>query len=270
MTSNPPPVPVFDLKQGSTAVLISVPHAGTYLPPELADTMTTEAHTVPDTDWFIDALYNFALELGAGMIVANFSRFVIDLNRPPDGGSLYPGQATTGLCPITLFDGTPIYLPEREPDEAEVERRRAAYWQPYHDGLQAELTRIRDEHGHAVLYDAHSIASTVPRLFDGKLPDLNLGTANGASADAGLTGQISQIMDQAPFTSVVNGRFVGGHITRTYGRPHENIHGLQMEIGLDAYMGENSASAGFDIAAAAPLQKTLRSIVETMINWRQQ
>ena len=258
--------PIFHFTEGRTPLLISVPHAGTELPDGFTDGLTAEARALPDTDWFVDQLYGFATELGAGMLVARHSRFVIDLNRPPGGESLYPGQATTGLCPTSLFDGSPVYRPGCEPDDADIARRVETYWRPYHECLQAEIDNIRSRHGYAILYDAHSIASVVPRLFDGHLPDLNLGTVSGTSAAPGLIDAVKSVIDQASFTSVVNGRFVGGYITRAHGRPADAVHGLQMELGLDAYM--DAGVTAFDRERAAPLQAVLRHIVDAMLDWR--
>src|SRR5450830_109854 len=173
--------PAFRLHQGQRPLLISMPHVGTYVPPALAQRLTVEARQVPDTDWHLEQLYGFARDLGASILVATHSRYVIDLNRPPDGASLYPGQSVTGLCPVDTFDDTPLYADGPGPDEAEIAQRREAVWAPYHACLQAELQRLRAEHGVALLWDAHSIRSVLPRFFEGRLPDLNLGTADGAS-----------------------------------------------------------------------------------------
>ncbi len=258
--------PIFHLTAGRTPLLISVPHAGTDLPESFADRLTAEARLLPDTDWFVDQLYGFAVDLGAGMLVARHSRFVVDLNRPPDGKSLYPGQATTGLCPTTLFDGSPVYRPCCEPDDADIARRVETYWRPYHERLRTEVDRIRAQFGYAILYDAHSIASIVPRLFDGRLPDLNLGTVSGTSAAPGLIDRVKSVIDEAPFTSVVDGRFVGGYITRAYGRPAQSVHALQMELGLDAYL--DAGAKAFDPERAASLRTVLCRIVEAMLAWR--
>mgnify|MGYP000287610155 FL=1 len=179
--------PPFRFRQGTRPLLISMPHAGTHVPPALAARLTDEAQRVPDTDWHLERLYDFADALGASVLVATHSRFVIDLNRPPDGASLYPGQSVTGLCPVDLFDDQPLYRdPADVPGEVEIAERREAIWQPYHAQLAQELARLREVHGVAALWDAHSICSVLPRFFDGKLPDLNLGTASGASCAPSL------------------------------------------------------------------------------------
>ena len=229
----------FLFHQGTAPLLISMPHAGTHVPPAIAARLTPEARQVPDTDWHLPRLYDFAQALGASILVATHSRYVVDLNRPPDGASLYPGQSVTGLCPVDTFDDTPIYAQGDVPDDAEVAARRDAVWAPYHAQLRAELDRIRAQHGVAVLWDAHSIRSVLPRFFEGKLPDLNLGTADGASCDPALAQTLLAIAQSAPgYTGVLNGRFKGGHITRHYGQPAQNIHAVQLEMTQCSYMQE--------------------------------
>jgi N-formylglutamate deformylase len=224
--------PPFRFRQGTRPLLISMPHVGTHVPPALASRLTDEARRVPDTDWHLERLYDFADALGASVLAATHSRYVIDLNRPPDGASLYPGQRVTGLCPVDLFDDQPLYRDANDlPTEAEIAARRDAIWRPYHAQITQELARLKAQHGAAALWDAHSIRSVVPRFFDGKLADLNLGTADGASCDAGLAARLLAIGQQAPgYTTVLNGRFKGGHITRFYGQPAQGIHAIQLEM----------------------------------------
>lgn len=237
MTDTSPPPFVF--YPGTAPLLVSMPHAGTYVPPALAARFTDEARQVPDTDWHMERLYAFAKDMGASILVATHSRYVVDMNRPPDGASLYPGQSVTGLCPVDTFDDTPIYAAGDVPDEAEIAARRDAIWAPYRAQLRAELDRIRAQHGVAVLWDAHSIRSVLPRFFEGKLPDLNLGTANGESCDPALAQQLLQIAEAAPgYTAVLNGRFKGGHITRHYGQPGLGVHAVQLEMTQCSYMQE--------------------------------
>ncbi|MFN7856235.1 MAG: N-formylglutamate deformylase [Acidovorax sp.] len=225
--------------QGSKPLLVSRPHAGTLVPPALAARFTDEARQVPDTDWHLERLYAFAKDMGASILVATHSRYVVDLNRPPDGSSLYPGQSVTGLCPVDTFDDTPIYARGDVPDDAEIAARREAVWVPYHAQLRAELDRMRAQHGAAVLWDAHSIRSVLPRFFEGRLPDLNLGTADGASCDPALALELLSIARQASgYTAVLNGRFKGGHITRHYGQPGRGVHAIQLELTQCSYMQE--------------------------------
>ena len=256
----------FRFRQGTRPLLISMPHVGTHVPPALAARFTDEARHVPDTDWHLERLYDFADELGASVLVATHSRYVIDLNRPPDGASLYPGQSVTGLCPIDTFDDTPVYVDAKDqPSEAEIAARRDAIWQPYHAKLAEELARIRAAHGVAALWDAHSIRSVLPRFFEGKLPDLNLGTANGESCDPALAQELLSIAKEAQgYTAVLNGRFKGGHITRHYGQPAQNIHAVQLEMTQCSYMQE---ALPFDYLpeVAAGVQPHLRRMLEAAL-----
>lgn len=250
---------LFELREGRSPLLINFPHSGTTVPEKIASRMTPRALSLPDTDWFVDQLYAFAQALDATMLKATHSRFVIDLNRDPGGRSLYPGQATTGLVPTELFDGAPIYTGER-PDADEVAVRRANYFDPYHDRLASEIARLKARHGYCLLYDAHSIASNVPRLFEGELPVLNLGTHSGQSCAAMIERAVLNIMqDQTMYPAVANGRFKGGWITRHYGQPDQNVHALQMELAQRAYMDE--ARTTYDESRASQLQRVLTSIL---------
>ena len=258
--------PSFRFRQGTRPLLISMPHVGTHVPPALAARLTDEAQRVPDTDWHLERLYDFADALGASVLVATHSRFVIDLNRPPDGASLYPGQSVTGLCPVDLFDDQPLYRdPADVPSEAEIAERREAIWAPYHAQLAQELARMKAQHGVAALWDAHSIRSVVPRFFEGRLPDLNLGTADGASCAPALAEQLLAIGQSAPgYTAVLNGRFKGGHITRQYGKPAQGIHAVQLEMTQRSYMQE---SWPFDYLpdVAAGVQPHVRKMLEAVL-----
>ena len=258
--------PPFRFRQGTRPLLVSMPHVGTHVPPDLDMRLTDEARRVPDTDWHLERLYDFADELGASVLVATHSRYVIDLNRPPNGASLYPGQSVTGLCPVDLFDHQPLYRdPADEPDEEEIAQRRDAIWKPYHAQLVQELARLREVHGVAALWDAHSIRSVVPRFFDGQLPDLNLGTANGSSCDPRLEAQLLAMGQQAkPFTTVLNGRFKGGYITRQYGNPSQGIHAVQMELTQRSYMQESWPFEYLPDVASA-VQDHLRRMLEAML-----
>lgn len=253
---------VFDLHRGSAPLLISLPHDGSEIPPELAARMTVQARRAPDTDWHVSRLYAFARELGASILVPRYSRYVIDLNRGEDDTSLYPGQNTTGLVPLVRFTGDPIYLPGAEPDAAEVASRIDRYWRPYHAALRGELARIHAEHGRVTLWEGHSIrGSELPFLFDGRLPDLNLGTASGMSCSPALQARIEVLLDgQGDFDWVANGRFKGGHITRHYGDPGSGIDAVQLEISQRTYMDEDSFA--YDEVKAARLQPLLRRLLE--------
>jgi len=230
---------LFRFRRGTSPLLVSVPHAGTYIPVELRARLTADALALPDTDWHVDRLYDFLDGLGASVLVATHSRYVIDLNRPPDNANLYPGQDTTGLVPVDTVARADVYLPGETPGEREVNARRASYWQPYHEQLERELQRIRAEHGYALLWDAHSIPSEVPRFFAGRLPDLNVGTNSGASCAPAMEAVVLAVAERAAgYSAVLNGRFKGGYITRHYGRPAERIHAIQLELSQRTYMNE--------------------------------
>ena len=237
--TTPDAVPPFRFLRGTRPVLLSIPHVGTHIPESLHGGYTPAALQRADTDWHLDRLYAFAHQFGASVLQATHSRSVIDLNRPPDDQNLYPGRITTGLCPTETFRGEPLYLPGRAPDAAETARRLAQYWQPYHDALAAELERLKSLHGQVLLWDAHSIASRLPRLFEGQLPDLNLGTADGASCAAEVLAPVATIAQGSGFSAVVNGRFKGGHITRRYGQPAQGVHAIQLELCQHLYMDED-------------------------------
>ncbi|HHQ6723885.1 TPA: N-formylglutamate deformylase [Serratia fonticola] len=258
----------FEFQSGQLPLLISIPHAGTRLTPAVEKGLTDEARPLQDTDWHIPRLYDFARAMGASILVGNYSRLVIDLNRPADDKPLYT-TATTGLFPDVLFDGRPSFLPDAAPSDEE----RAGYlqniWQPYHQQLQNELARLKAQHGFALLFDAHSIASVIPRLFDGKLPDLNLGTNGGESCPASLSDRlVTCCQRQQQFSHVLNGRFKGGYITRAYGQPQEHQHAVQLELAQVNYMSEQTFE--FDAARAAPLQRLLQQMIESMLVWGEQ
>jgi N-formylglutamate deformylase len=260
--------PVYTLHRGSSPLLVSVPHAGTEIPADQRPRYVERALAAEDTDWFLDELYGFVREMGASLLVPHQSRYVIDLNRPPENAPMYPGVNNTELCPTRFFSGDPLYREGQAPDEREITRRLQTYWQPYHQALQAELARIRSEHGHAVLFDGHSIKSQLPWLFDGKLPDLNLGTASGTSCAPSLRSALGQVLEaQNQFTHVVDGRFKGGYITRRYGRPSEGVHAVQLEKCWSCYMAETPP---FGLAAprVQQLEPVLRALVRTLLDWR--
>ena len=252
-----------DLVRGGGPLLISVPHVGGELPPGMAARLTPGSERLPDTDWFVDRLYDFADELGATVLRARYSRYVVDLNRPPDDASLYPGQATTGLFPDRRFDGAPLFRDDAAPDATEWQRRIDRYWRPYHDNLAAELVRLRARHDRVLLWEAHSIRSFVPLLFDDRLPDLNLGTADSTSCRPGLGERLAAVAAASPYSSVLNGRFKGGYITRRYGDPANGIDAVQLEIGQSTYMDEEAMR--FDEDRAAQLRPIVRALVEAAL-----
>jgi len=252
---------VLTLHRGTAPLLVSLPHDGTTIPAEIAARMTPAARTVPDTDWHVSRLYAFARDLGASVIVPAYSRYVIDLNRPPDDTSLYPGQNTTGLCPLVQFSGDAIYRPGDEPSPDEVRERVESYWRPYHEALAAEIARIKAAHGRVVVWEGHSIRSVVPFLFDGRLPDINLGTAGGASCSATLQRRLVDVLEaQRGYTFVINGRFKGGYITRNYGQPDSGVEAVQLELAQLNYMDEESFE--YSVERSAELQRVIRAMLE--------
>ncbi len=259
----------YQLIRGNTPLLLSVPHCGTELPPSLAGRMLPRAAAVEDTDWFLDRLYAFAADLGASLLVPRYSRYLIDLNRPSENTPMYPGQNNTELCPTKFFTGEPLYQEGQAPGEAEIAERVASYWRPYHQALGAELARLRETHGHAVLFDAHSIKSELPWLFDGQLPHLNLGTVGGASCAPGLRQALAGVLGaQSAYSHVVDGRFKGGHITRAHGRPGEGLHAVQLEMCWRSYMDETPPR--WNDERAAEVTPLLCELVLTMRDWRPQ
>lgn len=252
---------VCTLHRGTAPLLISLPHDGSDIPDALAARMTPEARRAPDTDWHVSRLYAFARDLGASLLVPRHSRYVVDLNRPPDDVSLYPGQNTTGLCPVVRFSGDPVYLPGQDPSPDEIARRVETYWRPYHDALRDELERLRAVHGRVLLWEGHSIRGTCPFLFEGRLPDLNLGTAGGASCAPATQARLEAILAaQTGFDWVANGRFKGGYITRHYGDPANGVEAVQLEISQRIYMDEDGFA--WDEARAARTQAVLRALLD--------
>ncbi|QGU88269.1 N-formylglutamate deformylase [Erwinia sorbitola] len=254
----------YQFSGGSLPLLLSIPHAGTMLTPEVEAGLSAAAQGLCDTDWHIPQLYDFAREMGVSVLVGNYSRFVIDLNRPPDNQALYT-TATTGLYPETLFDGTPTFAPGKTPTAAQRDSYLHQIWQPYHEKIQQELARIRQQFGYALLFDAHSIASVIPRLFDGRLPDLNLGTNDGASCSEAIAQQLTACCAaQSRYSWVLNGRFKGGYITRAYGKPQDNQHAIQLELAQCNYMDEQPPF-NWRGDKAASLQPLLKQLIETML-----
>ncbi len=252
-------MPGFHFTQGSTPLLVSMPHVGTALAPEVERALSDAGLQLTDTDWHLDQLYDFLEDMGVSTLIAYYSRTVIDLNR--DGSVLYPGQSETELCPTSGFDNQPLYQAGRSPDQREIQRRKETYWQPYHDKLDAELNRIKDHYGYALLWDAHSIQAQVPRFFDGQLPDLNLGSGDGTSCSSELAQGLLSIATSSPYDAVLNGRFKGGYITRHYGEPDQGIHAIQLEISQITYMDE---TPDFDFCEkrAARLRPTLKAMID--------
>lgn len=294
------------VRQGQAPLLVSLPHTGTDIPDEFAEGLVSDWLARKDADWWIDKLYAFAEGLDATIVHTAISRTVIDVNRDPSGVSLYPGQATTELCPTTTFDGEALYLPGRQPDADAIERRKQLYFEPYHAAIAAELARLKTLHTRVVLYDCHSIRSFIPRLFDGELPQFNIGTAGGTSCAQELAQSIESICRASPYSMVTNGRFRGGYITRHYGAPaavhaspmapqpavhaspmatqaavHASpmapqpaVHAVQMELACRGYMrepigpvDESAWPAPWDADFAQPIQSVLQEILATCLEF---
>ncbi len=256
---------LFTLRQGRAPLLISVPHDGAYIPASLAARMQPESRSAPDTDWWMSELYGpIAEALDASLIVPTHSRYVVDLNRSPDDVSLYPGQNTTGLCPWVRFSGEPVYLDGQAPEANGIKARVDTYWRPYHHALAAELARLRAAHPRVLLWEGHSIASTLPFLFEGELPELNLGTVSATSCSPVARDAVAAALgEQVRFSWVVDGRFKGGYITRHYGQPEQGIEAVQLEIAQRAYMTEPSGR--FDSVRARPLQQVVQALIEAAL-----
>jgi N-formylglutamate deformylase len=254
----------YSLSTGNIGMLISMPHNGQHIPEGIADSMISSTTSVADTDWYMDKLYSFAQAMGIYVLSPKYSRSVIDLNRDPNGEVLYAGANNTELCPTTAFDLSPLYIEGKQPSNQEITRRVKHYWQPYHQALGDTLAKLKQQHGKVILLDAHSIMSQVPRFFSGKLPDFNFGTANGRSCSHTLLESIKKL-DLTPYSSVYNGRFKGGYITRTYGDPVNNIHAIQLELSQHTYMDEPTSHYNEQKAARVKMQLTC--FVQCLVNF---
>ncbi|HEV2700375.1 MAG TPA: N-formylglutamate deformylase [Steroidobacteraceae bacterium] len=262
------------ITQGESPLVLSIPHAGAEIPQHLKPGLVSAFLATCDADWWLERLYDFARNLGATVVRTLLSRTVIDVNRDPSGQSLYPGQATTGLCPLTTFDGTALYAPGAEPDAQAIAARTREYFAPYHAALSAQLARLQQRHRDIVLYDCHSIRSRVPRLFAGELPQFNLGTYSGQSCDPRLREAVTRVCAASGHSHVVDGRFKGGYITRHYGRPALHIHALQMELACRGYLqepeGELNADnwpAPYDPERATVLRATLDRVLAACLGF---
>jgi N-formylglutamate deformylase len=259
----------FTLTSGESPLILSMPHPGTGLPDDVAAALNPRGRLLEDTDWRMRELYRPVEErLRPTVFEATLSRYVIDLNRDPAGVSLYPGQATTELVPTTTFDGAPIW--REPPDAAEIARRKRLYFEPYHAALATEIARVIARHGYCLLWDCHSIKSVIPRLFDGKLRMLNLGTNCGASCAPAIQAAAERAMAASGLTHVSNGRFKGGWITRNYGRPSDGVHAIQMELTLDGYLLAEATPWSFSADVARQLQAVLESIIAVALKAAEQ
>ncbi|MGQ0836464.1 MAG: N-formylglutamate deformylase [Gammaproteobacteria bacterium] len=262
------------VRRGNAPLILSIPHSGTKLLPEIESRLSSSWLARKDADWWVDQLYDFAAGLDATVVHTALSRTVIDVNRDPSGRSLYPGQATTELCPTTTFDGEPLYGEGQAPTAAEIADRRSRYFDPYHRALELEIARLQPMHPALVIYEAHSIRSKVPRLFDRVLPNFNIGTNAGRSCSEKLTAQVESVCAGKPFSSVTNGRFKGGYTTRHYGQPGTKLHAIQMELACRGYLREPETSCTpanwpvpYDADYAAPMRGVLAEILETCVEF---
>lgn len=262
------------VRRGDIPLVVSFPHTGTDIPAEFVPRLVSPWLSRKDADWWIDKLYDFVHKMGATTVHTAISRTIIDVNRDPSGVSLYPGQATTGLCPTTTFDGEPLYKDGQGPGAAEIAERRKRYFDPYHTALDAELKRLHARHKKVALYDCHSIRTVIPRLFDGELPTFNIGTNSGASCDPALASTVQSICAHSSFSHVVNGRFKGGYITRQFGKPAEGIHAVQMELACRGYMREELGPVTeknwptpYDPAYAAEMRGVLSKILQACFDY---
>ncbi|MEP6828591.1 MAG: N-formylglutamate deformylase [Aestuariivirga sp.] len=253
----------FDVKEGRGPIILCQPHGSTFVPAEIWTKLNDNGRKLADTDWHIGRLYD-GLRDDVTVVSANFHRYVIDANRDPSGATLYPGQNTTGLCPLTDFNGSPIYQSGAEPDDAEIARHLEQFHKPYHAAVLGQVGRVKAQHGFAIIYDCHSIRSQIPHLFEGTLPDLNIGTDNGKTCAKAIEQHVLEIAKASGFTSVLNGRFRGGWTTRHYGRPAENVHAIQMEISQSAYLESEAAPWNFYSTKAAMLRPNLAKILNSL------
>lgn len=272
--NSPAPQPWLSVRAGDAPLLLCMPHTGTDIPPEIEARFASPWLARKDTDWWIERLYAFAAGLGASLVRTAMSRSVIDANRDPTGASLYPGQATTELCPTTTFDGEPLYRAGAAPAAAEIAQRRQRYFDPYHRAVSEQITRLRALHRCVVVYDCHSIRSQIPRLFPGTLPHFNLGTFAGASCAPQLTQSLEAVCDASQFSRVTNGRFKGGYTTRHYGKPAHGVHAVQMELACRGYLAEPAAAPAadnwpspWDEAAAGTMQGVLRQVLRACLSF---
>jgi N-formylglutamate deformylase len=257
---------IFEYRQSNSPLIISFPHDGELLSPAIdPDRLTESGLQMDDTDWKIFQVYDFIQSMDISYIRARFSRYVVDLNRSPEGEKLYPGQSETEICPSLTFNGAPIYKEGLEPEQEEIQNRLNHYWQPYHQHIESEIERLKSLHGYVILWDAHSIRALVPRLFDGQLPDLNFGTSNGASCSANIQKTLNDIAaQQSDYTFVFNGRFKGGYITRHYGNPESKIHAVQLELSQNTYINDNNYSE-IDPVKHKQLENYLKNCIDKLI-----
>ena len=250
--------------QGNSPLLVSIPHDGRILPPDIANLMTSNALSLPDTDWNVSRLYQFCKVIDASMIIGKYSRYVVDLNRSDNDELLYKNNITTGICPSNSFDGNDLYKDNKIISATEKQQRIKFYWLPYHNKIKSCLKNIKNHYGYALLWDAHSIQSEIPSLFPGKLPDLNIGTNDQKSCSIDAQNAVISTAKDSPYSVAVNDRFKGGYITRCYGIPEKNQYAIQLELAQSCYMDEHTLD--YDIIRAEKLVNTLRKMLLMFAN----
>jgi len=254
-------MPLVEIHHGNSPVVIAFPHTGTEVPADIAARLNDNGRLLADTDWHVHRLYADLLP-DATTVRATQHRYVIDVNRDPSGRSLYPGQNTTGLIPESDFDGLPIWREGEAPTATDVAARLAAYHAPYHAALMAEIARVKALHGVAIVYDCHSIRPRIPYLFEGTLPDFNIGTDGGRTCVPAIEHAAVEVARAAAgYSSILNGRFRGGWTTRHYGRPEAGVHAIQMELAQSAYLASEAAPFAYDAGKAEALRVELRTIL---------
>lgn len=254
----------FCFHQGNSPIVVSMPHSGVELLPEMEARLSNQAKSLPDTDWYIPELYDFLLSSDISVISANYSRYVIDLNRPIDDKPLYASK-TTGLFPEILFSDEPVFLPGKEHSNTLKEKIKEEVWQTYHQQIEKELERVKNKFGFGILFDAHSIAAKVPMLFDGTLPDFNFGNNDGMASDTQFLTSLEDIISDSGFSCVCNGRFKGGYITRSFGQPQKHIHAIQLELSQATYLANNSDGYQLDLIKKQNVSLLLQKVIERLL-----
>ena len=262
------PFHLIEASAKAVPIIVSVPHSGTDFPPELEHDFLTEMRIrADDTDWFVHQLYNFVPDMGISLIHSRYCRWVIDLNRDPESKPLYDdGRIITGLTPHSDFHGNEIYVSQDHyPNEEEINRRLALYYWPYYQKLEELLTERKAEFGQVLLWDAHSIRQFVPGIRKAHFPDLILGSNDRQSAKQGLIDIAMHNLDGFGFDLKHNDPFKGGHITRYFGNPGENVHALQLEMVKKLYMDDNERI--YDEQSAKKIKEMLKQVFEGLLGY---
>ncbi|GAA4113631.1 N-formylglutamate deformylase [Aquimarina addita] len=250
-------------------ILISIPHAGTQFPVEIKHYYKKKMRNhLDDTDWYVHKLYEFAPSLGITIIKANLSRWVIDLNRDPKSIPLYTdNRLITAITPITDFYGNNIYTSSSsEPDPIEIQRRLDLYYWPYYRQIETLIADLKKKFGKVLLWDAHSIRHLVSTIQKKPFPDMILGNNDQKTAHPQLILTALEKLRSKKFEVAHNTPFKGGHITRYFGKPAQNVHALQLEMNKILYMDDNEITYNTKRASEVQevLQDTLQHLIRTM------